>query len=309
MGFFLHLIRGTAHEVEIDAEQRVHLFKQHLESYAVRENLVRFFDFGEIRNGRCFENLTELANVLRKIDATISRSIITEREVERLDEEILNDLERLRDRTEITQVNIGLGITEEKGVKDFFKKLHDLLLVEVETVRMLLRNISEKNECPRELLTRLFQIIFHDEAFLYERFKMNSKYAFEHANETVREIVQAFLLGKKIEQKEKAAEQHFVHNMRERMGKRSSKERALGERIFLLLLEQAEAPWRDVDEWEKGIKEFERLIESDHDLDNIIRKAIKRRKYSAQDVSLIREAFRAATSDGHFEELEGEFYT
>ncbi|HLD97458.1 MAG TPA: hypothetical protein VI934_03890, partial [Candidatus Nanoarchaeia archaeon] len=120
-------------------------------------------------------------------------------------------------------------------------------------------------------------------------------------------------LVQELKEEASLAENAFVSRMVAGMGNVESRNRfrVLAEGIFDELLERTGAPWRTLDESERGFKEFEALIGNNGVLAGIIAEVIRKRhlRYRQEDIPFIVRAFQQSYNRGHFDELESQFKT
>jgi hypothetical protein len=311
MGFLTFLLKGNnerAREIVGDSEQRINLFYDYLNNLRQREVLAKYFNFGRIKSGECLRNPAELDGVLEKIAVLLSSDIVHLREEERLDDEILSDLRHLKASipSELSMVGQELDYKKDEiSMRNYFVTLEKTIRIELESIRLLRRMIRNNRLSIADPLGHLFGLIFHDEPFLCKPFRGRT---LDNVDSTIKGLVRAFMSEERFLKKEKEVDEEFVRLLVRKM-QEDTPDRRMAEKIFGECLRIAGAPWRDRGEFEQGFKNFERLIDNDALIAEIVRKAIKRRKYTEGQISLIVKAFRIAFDEGHFETLMGEFYT
>src|SRR3989344_4100180 len=105
MGLFNHLFgsrKGTARELQLDAEQRRKLWQEHLDNFLKRETLARQLSPGGPSNpilNNMMKDQKKLKELLEEIRGLISEELVHIRDEEMLDEEILRDVELLLQRS------------------------------------------------------------------------------------------------------------------------------------------------------------------------------------------------------------------
>ncbi len=311
MGLFNHLFGGKkriAEELKLDEKKRLVLWKKHIQNYPKKEELSRYFSFRDIDNA--LKDINALDNVMRQIESLILQELVNIKDEEKTDKEILADLGRLTSEQSKNETN-GLNVTiedeyyKQKALLKLFKKIHEVLKLELHAINA----IKKHPENMRELLLYLFRLIFHQEAYLYHIYLKKS--SDRSLDEEINKITRAILLEQEFKKEVQSAEDRFVRSVVEIMGVEGSEEtkhhyRKLAESIYFRLAEMAGAPIK-IGDITKGIERLERLMRNDGVMFEIIKK--ERPKYSNEKILWIIKAFRKAYSEGHFLELESEFAT
>ena len=310
MGLLNHLFggrKGTATELLFDEQKRVTLWQQHLADYSKREALAKFFNFANVNNA--VANWVALDAVLQQIAGLISQDLIEISAEERADAEIVADLASLtrgERSADPLSMHTALAISLEKQeiVIKIVKRIHDVLLLELEAIR----RIRQRPPNSVELLGYLFRLIFHQESYLYKALSVEGYYDRSVGNE-VNKIARAVLLEKEFKKEVITDEMRFVSNMVKIMGNQESNHhyRKLGEAIYFELAERAGAPMKKGQDLTVGIRRLEKLMRDNNIMFAIVK--AKRPAYSDEKVMWVIKAFRKSYDLSHFEELESEFAT
>ncbi len=309
MGLLNHLFgskKGIAKELAMDDNKRMALWNEHLANYKLREELSKHFNFGNVDKALQDFKTTEI--VLRQIEALISPELVNIADEEKTDEEILADLIRLKSNSEIEKLADTVVSMQQKQ-SALLKLFHEILNV-LRAELHLIRLIRKKPSNSRDLLIRLFEIIFHQEARLYKVFR--EQYFFEenkHIHANIMRITRAIILEEEVKEEMETDEEKFAREMVKQMAPDESKRRyrKLGEDIFFMLAEMAGAPMPRGEDITEGIKRMEGFMKNDEIMHEIVKKL--RPKYDDTKLKGVILAFRQAYNLGHFEELESEFVT
>ncbi|MBU1200933.1 MAG: hypothetical protein KJ583_04300 [Nanoarchaeota archaeon] len=309
MGLLNHLFgskKGIAKELVMDDKKRMALWNEHLTNYALREKLSKHFNFGNV--DKALQDFETTEKVLRQIETLISPELVNIANEEKTDEEILVDLERLKSNSEIEKLSDVVVSVKQKqsALLKLFHGILNVLKVELHLIRL----IRKKPSNSRDLLLRLFEIIFHQEARLYKVFR--EQYFFEenkHIHGNIVRIARAIILEEEVKEEMETDEEKFVREMVKQMIPDESRRRyrKLGEDIFFILAEMAGAPMPRGEDITEGIKRMEGFMKNDEIMYKIVKKF--RPKYDNPKIRGVILAFRKAYNLGHFEELESEFAT
>lgn len=311
MGFFNHLFgnkSSIAREVGLDAQKRPQIWRQHVANYPQKAELSKLFSPGNI--DRALQDLNALDKVLERIEGLIDRDLIDIEGEEKTEDEILADLGKLANAGDSLWLvdRIFEEVDTQKALLAIFKRIHDVLKVELHSLRLIRQKIRQGQGNIREPLLQLFRLIFHEETFLYEKFTpgyiLNKLLA-----DKVDRIAAAVLLEEEFKEEVQSDEDKFVWKMVRIFGKEDSEHhyRKLGEAIYLDLAHIAGASMLSGADLEKGIRRLERLMRSDRVMFDVIKH--QRPKYSDERIRWVMRAFREAYRLGHFIELESEFAT
>ncbi len=305
MGLFNHLFgdsKGAAKKLELDEKKRLALWEQHLNNFPKREELAKHFRFGQYVE-QALIDFDETRKVLQEIEALIPPELITLEEEEKAEEDILSDLDKLTSDMKLWDIARELVHEKKKqaALLKIFKEIHDTLILEHHLIKLILKKPS------KELLLRLFRLIFNSEAALYKAFKAESYSQgslSEHA--AVMKLAHAVLLEEALEEEIETEEDLFVKEIAAKMAyEKPGRYRDLGEDIFLALIERAKATLKEGEDIGDASLRMDAMIEDQRILYSIIRKL--RPKYKEDKIRLIIDAFLKAHHLGHFEELEAEW--
>lgn len=309
MGLLNHLFgskKDTAKKLVMDDNERMALWNEHLMNYELRGKLSRHFNFGNVDTA--VQDFEATDKILREIEALISPELVNMANEEKTDEEILADLKRLKSMQEIEVLSDAVVSVKQKQ-SDLLKLFHEIFNV-LKTEIHLIRLIRKKPSNLRDLLLRLFEIIFHQEARLYKVFR--EQYFFEenkHIHQKIVRISRAIILEEEVKEEMENDEEKFAREMVKQMapGESRRRYRKLGEDIFLKLAEMAGAPIPRGEDITEGIGRMKGFMKNDEIMYNIVKKL--RPKYDDTRIRGVILAFREAYNLGHFEELESEFAT
>ena len=314
LSHFVHWLMGKksiAKESKYDAEKLANLLEKNFENYPEKRSIARKFSKDVIDS--TLLNVNAVFEALTKMEGLISKELVNIDEEERDEKEVLADLEIMissKSREEIFKLNdqIVLELEKQAAFVKLFAKIHDALKLELHVIRIVLKN--PKNI--KELLINLFSLVYNREDDLYTIF-MRKSFGKDEDFQKIKNIANKFILEARIEKEIQSEEDKFIGSMVKAMSNEESKHRyrILGEDIFDMLLEEAGAPWSTGNEFEKGFKLFDELVQNDKTLYDIINKIIKSRhlKYTDAQIPLIMKAFRKSFDLGHFVNLESGFAT
>jgi tetratricopeptide (TPR) repeat protein len=309
MGLFGHLFGDTERDmkelVKKDSK-RMNLWKKHVYNFKERERLSKLFNYKNV--DETLQNFEETDKILKKIEALISTELVNIDEEEKTDEEILADLEELEKRKDwfvkLSYTVVAVKQKEQEILK-LFREIHKILKAELHLIRL----IRKKPENVRELLLKLFHVIFHYEPPLYHVFK--DRY-FSKENKLIHmhieKIARYIITQKRFTEEAETDSEIFAREVLEGMGFRDKPEkeyRKLGEDIFRALFKEAGAPWdKDVDTvdainyMEKNFKENDRVMYK------IIKKL--KPKYDDVKIKIVILAFRKSYKSGDYIDIEHE---
>lgn len=313
MGLFTHLFgskRSIAKKLVMDDNRRMGLWNEHLANYALREELSKQFNFGNV--DKALRDFRATDKILRRIEALISPELVNIADEEKTDEEILADLELLKNNVEIEHLADAVVSVKQKqsALLELFHEIWNVLKAELHLIRLIRKNIQKNSSHSRDLLLRLFKIIFYQEARLYGVFR--EQYFFKenkHVHQDIVRIARAIMLEEKVKEEIETDEEKFAQEMVKQMapGESRRRYRKLGEDIFFILAKMAGAPMPRGEDITKGIKRMEELMEDNEIMYKIVKKL--RPKYNDVKIKGVILAFRQAYNLSHFEELESEFAT
>jgi len=314
MGLLNHLFggkKGVAKELVMDDNKRMALWNEHLANYASREELSKHFNYGNI--DKTLQDFNGTLEKLRQLEESISSELISVSDEEPLEKEIFGDLQRLRGTVDIE--SLSRVIIEEKQkvqtLLSWFQEIHDVLRAELHLIQVIRKRIwLDGIATVKNLLLRLFEIIFHHEARLYKVFR--EQYFVEenkHIHANIIRIARAIILEEEVKEEMETDEEKFARRMVNQMapGESIKRYRLLGEKIFYELADRAGAPMSRGEDITEGIKRMEGFMKDDDIMYKIVKEL--RPKYDDIKIRGVILAFRQAYNLGHFEDLESEFAT
>ena len=300
MGLLTHLFgskKSIAKELVMDDNKRMALWDAHLSNYLIREKLSKHFNFRNV--DKALQDFEGTEKVLGQIEASISPELVNISDEEKTDEEILADLRRLKSRDEIEALSDAVLSVKQKQ-SALLKLLHEIYNV-LKAELHLIRFVRKKTTDSRDLLLRLFEIIFHQEAKLYKVFREQYFFAEnKHIHANIVRITRAIILEEEVKEEMETDEEKLLQvNDMDTF--------TLGEDIFLALAGIAGAPMPTGEDITKGIERMKGFMKNDNIMHKIVKKL--RPKYDDFKIRGVILAFRNAYNLGHFEELESEFAT
>jgi len=309
MSLLKHLFgskKAIAKELVMDDNKRMALWNEHVANFASREKLSKHFNFRNV--DEALQDFEATDRVLRKIEGLISSELVNIAHEEKTDEEILVDLKHLKSMHEIENLSDAVVSVKQKqsGLLKLFHEILSVLKAELHLIRL----IRKKPKNVKDLLLRLFELIFHHEARLYMVFrKEHFREESHHIHEYIVKIARAVILEEEVKEEMETDEEKFVREMIEQMAPDESRRRyrQLAEDIFDMLAEMAGAPMPRGEDITEGIKRMEGFMKNDKIMYKIVKKL--RPKYDDTKIRGVILAFRKAYNLGHFNELESEFVT
>jgi len=308
MGLFNHLFRNKADlaiEINFDSKRRIELWSEHLANYPKREALAKFFSFANIDNA--LKSPERLDGLLAEIGSLVSKDLVSIEGEEKTQDEILKDIERLLSSSmrDFEISHLTSIVARQTAIFNALERLYQILKAELHAIRTARKNPN------KNFLLNLFKLIFHEEAHINNTFK-SEFYATDGLSnwEDLDRLAKSVLLEEKLTDDMQSAEETFVRMTVKQMGHGlRRKYRRLAEDIYYDLLELIGAPFRTLDDSEKGLKELERLVLDDNTLRKLILKNKRSLKLTDEQVEWTINAFRKSYESGHFEELNAEFGT
>ncbi len=309
MGLLNHLFGSKiriAKELVMDDNKRMALWDKHLANYVLREKLATQFNYSTV--DAAVKNFDATKSILDRIANLISPELVNISGEEKTDNEILEDLERLKNMREIEGIYTDIVLVQQKQapLRTLFREILTVLKAELHLIKL----IGKKPSNVRELLLRLFTIIFHNEAQLYKIFR--EQYFSEehkHVHPIIARIARAIILEEKIKEERETDVEKFARQMVTQMapGESMRAYRKLGEGIFYELARLAGAPMVRGEDIIAGIVRMEGHIRNDELMYRLVKRL--RPKYTDVKIRSVVLAFRRAYSLGHFDGLSAEFAT
>lgn len=306
MTLFNHLFgqkKDIAKELVMDDEKRISLWKEHLDNYETRERLCKHFNFANV--DKALEDFSSTDDILKRLESLISPELVHISDEEKTDEEILSDLARLKSVDDIDKINHNIVITQEKGtdILKIFIEIHDVLKAELHLIKTIRKGPK------KELLLKLFRMIFNQEGMLYKTFKeqtFQDKNRYIHANIT--RIARAIILEEELHEEVDKDIDEFARVMIEEMHSEESTHwyRKLGEAIYLKLAEISGGLMQEGEDITHFIKRIEELIEDKELMYRTVKEL--RPKYDDIKINRIIFAFHRAYHSLHFDTLENNYY-
>jgi hypothetical protein len=303
---------GIAEEMKKDAETRLATWKRFTEELKEIETLSKTFNFAKAEEALQYPDA--LDKTLSQIERLISRDLIHIDDEDRTDEEIFSDLKRLaRDRKKINDIRREIKETEDK-VRHVIKlahDIHDTLKCALHAIRKI-RDKLKRYEIDglKERLLDLFPVLYFKLCDDQRTFD-GSGFADEEISKEVERLAKEVLTEQKIEKEIEAEEIKFAREVSKLMRDGSEHQyRKLAEAIWQMLLEKNNAPWEGADDFDANHPKFEAMMEDespDGEMFKFVRK--KRKKLTDVQVVAVIRAFNRSYGEGHFEEMEQEFYT
>ncbi|MBI2655023.1 hypothetical protein HYX06_01210 [Candidatus Woesearchaeota archaeon] len=307
MGLLNHLFGNRtdlAREINFDAQKRLSLWSEHLANYPKREALAKFFSYANVDNA--LNNLAKLDDVLAEIGSLVSNDLVSIGDEEKTQDEILQDIERIiTSRGGYAVSHLTSIVARQAAIFNILKKLYQLLKVELHAIRAARKNPN------RTFLLNLFKLIFHEEASINNMFmeECYSKYG-KATWEDLDRLIKATILEEKLTEDMQSAEETFVRMAVKEIGSGTRRNyRRLAEDVYYDLLEIIGTPFRTPEDFDRGLKELERLVLDDNTLRKLILKNKRKLKLTDEQVEWMIKAFRKSYESGHFEELDAEFGT
>lgn len=296
--------KGIAKELVMDEKKRLKLWQDFLSSYAEKEELSRKFNYKNV--DEAVMNFEATKEVLERIESLIVPELVTIEDEEKLDEEIIADLEILIDDGAAQQLAQALvdNRGRHKTILTLFQKIHDALKAELNLIR-LIKKYPEKR---RDLLIRLFRLIYFTEEWLSKPFKEEFFPPDKKTTHTqISDLAQAVLLQEKLKEDIETAEEKIAEKMLGKMvpyeEKGSRKEyRELGEDILLKLAEKCGASTaQDGEAFVNAIDKMDSVMYDDAQMYKVIKEV--KPKFDDTKIKAVIIAFRKAHVREYFEDV------
>lgn len=284
--------RRAVDEFLFHANQRMRLWRQHLNYVEARHSLVRFFKFDEVDNA--VKDWDKLLDVLRRIEISISQDLVNIEEEKRNEKDIISDLSRLTSRDSLDDTNrltakAAKEYYKRENIEKVLKKLYDTLSLELQIINL----IRAKPKNVRELLLQLFNLIFFQEYRLNKPF-IDGHYfdTSEHAD--VKKVTQPILLEQEFDEEREFPEKKVVSDIARIMYNKSSTHdyRELAKLILETFYTLLSRSFIDTTSQNPIIDYIDGLVGNTRFLSNLIRKL--RPGYTDVEVKRVVKAFRIA---------------
>jgi len=287
----------------MDDKKRMPLWEEHISNFRKREELSKHFGFRNIE--KALQDLRATDAILHRIEKLISSELISIGDDEKLEEEILADLDGLVHYENIEELTRTVIQEKRKQASliSIFREIHNVLKTELHLLRRIRNKIKEKDLSKlKELLLELWKLINQNEFRLYKVFQ--EEFFLEEskpARPEIARLAKAILLQEKLEEEMETAEERFAREIVKKMSPDESKRTyvRLGEEIFGALAERAGPPISD--DVVETVEKMNRFVGDEAVLQKIIRRL--RPKYDEVMVKAVALAFRKAYDMGHFEHL------
>lgn len=277
--------RRAVDEFLFHANQRMRLWKQHLNYFEARHSLVRFFKYNEVDNA--LNNFDKLLDVLRRIELSISQDLVNIKDEEKNEQAILSDLNSLTSRdslehTDTLTAQAARTYYKKENLIEVFKKLYETLQLELHTINLI------RSKPQNVLLIRLFDLIFYQEYRLTKPF-IGEHYTDVSMHTDVEKVASSLLLEKEFDEKIAFAEKKIVQDMEAIMGDSKSIHdyRLLAKSLLDRLVDKASDDTKFASEI---VDKIVVLLDNTRLLRSMI--VSLRPNYSAEDVDRIIQAFR-----------------
>jgi len=306
MGFFNHLFGSksdVAREISLDAQRRINLWREHLANFPKRETLAKFFSSYNVDNA--LANPQELSNKLADIDRLVSRDLVTIENEEITEAEIIRDIDNIISSMKSYEVSHVISIVgRQKRVFQVLKKLYHILKLELYAIKLARKNPN------KDILLKLFRLIFHEDAFINNMFKAEL-YPGDKSNwEDLDRLVKSILLEEELTEETQSAEETFIRNAVKSMGSdKKHKYRRLAEAIYLDFVDETKKRAENLEGLDELVKYLETLILDDALIRQLLLKNKGRIKLSDEELEWLIKAFKKSFDFGHFENLNAEFAT
>lgn len=230
MGLLNH-IESCAEEIGADAETRIRIWKNYLDTYIKKHDLA----VGLLKS-------TDPIKLANDIELLIPKELVDIEMEEKNEKEILRDLRKITSKKWFSEFfHLKEVFLEEKEVKSIyaiFKKISDVLKAELHTIKLIRQNPDKIND----YLGHLYRLIVVIEFELTSLFRHT---IFRHGVSEnilkIRELVLKIIRGEHIAQEIESEEEQTFKKFRKIMGEESHHElRQLAHDIFNELFEQVD---------------------------------------------------------------------
>ena len=325
MGLLNYLFRdkkSIAQDLAITNTRRMELWQEHLENYSRRREIVwtihnKIYDpskkiittppFVKIRYNE--SDFVEYAPLLAELESLISPDIINLNEEVKSEKEIIDDVKDLTEMLKDIHENelgslmkkLASGRIKQQGLLQVFKKIYDLLQVELQLIKMIQKNPPKDIENFNYLHT-----LIEEEGKLYSPFKKGSYFTDTTINEDIQRFTRAILLNEKIKEKVETAEEKFARKLARDFNPDNDSDSLssygiLAEKIYSSLVKLAKKELAKDAAIEYVVMKVEDLMNNDA----IMMDILKRLRPSFDDVKdrIVTTVFRNAFESGHFEDF------
>ncbi|MEA2037325.1 MAG: hypothetical protein U9O94_07475 [Nanoarchaeota archaeon] len=306
MGWLKHLIqnrRSVGKELarldDREKAKRIALWHQLLSNYEKKNEDSKHFSRKNIKI--TLENWDFVLDKLEQIEALIPKDLVSIEGEEKLEKEIVEDIERLMN---LNLIRINDNIAEDKDRLSEFIKLLSEIHNFLETELYLIRIIRGKPHNVEALLIKLYLLISLDEHRLYEVFREDRHDDAELYKE-IHDFAIAVITHEKVKKRILSEEEKFARLAAEKMIQDESRNayRKLAEAILFELARMAGGPYKERpdDDIEEGVLKMEGFVNSDAILHEIIHKL--RPGYDEMKIRAVIWAFRKTFNNGYFVDI------
>ncbi|MBU0629200.1 MAG: hypothetical protein KKC75_08490 [Nanoarchaeota archaeon] len=291
--------KAIVEEAVLDEQRCIELFGKLLTEFKQKETLAKNFA-NPAKVQEALQNWDNTLNILGQIEDLIPQELVNIGEEEKLEDELLRDIESLKNVSEIR--SLASIVAHEKKFKEalfaLFAQIHRVLVIELHLIMHIRKKRTE------HLLIKLFRVINFTEDALYEVF-MEENHEEKALHQEVMGLAHAVLLEKEINDAKEVTDERFERLLVAAMGPVSDhKYRRLAEEIFRDIADRAGVQLPMESDFEAGLEAIENMIGDDDLMCRIISKFLPG---SERKIWGIVCAFRKAFHMSHFIDLEQEF--
>ncbi|MFA6088936.1 MAG: hypothetical protein WC755_03665 [Candidatus Woesearchaeota archaeon] len=299
-----HLFRNIGKELIEEEHKRIILWNDLLKNQELSEELSNHFNCKNV--DKALENFKETDEILKQIEALTSKELVDISDEEKTDDEILTELDKLREIHELEALNDDIVEIKQKEhrIRELFQEIFKILTLKLHLIRVI------RNNPTKELLITLFRLIFFQEAMVFKIFKKDTFFdESKHIHFYITKITKAIILEEEIKEEPETDEEKFIKEMVKKMGIEDSRNeyRLLGENIYNEFAEMAGAPLGMNGDILKGIERMEKLMKKDKLMYKTIKKL--KPKYDDAKIKMTIIAFRQSYELSHFMGFEVNFVT
>lgn len=299
--------KDTARKLVMDENKRMTLWNEHLSTHLLREKLCENFNFKNVDSA--LQNFEATKDILIQLENLISPEFVNINNEEKNEVEILDDLKKLKTNSELDKLCDDVVYLKQKqsNIIALFDEMLLVLRTELHLIQLLKTNPINS----RDLLLKLFEIIFHKEARLYQVFmeKTFRREENKHIHFAIVKIARSIILEEELKEEIESDEEKFVREIVTKMGLSESRNsyRLMAENMYLDLADMAGAPLRNDEDILDGINRLGEFIKDDVVMYNLVKKL--KPKYTDLEIKMVILAFRFAFDLGHFDDYNSEFAT
>jgi len=302
VGLLNHLFgskKGIAKELIIDENKKMSFLQKRLFDIASIRDLSMSFSFSEI--DKALKDFSSTKEKLARIESLISAGWVSVGREERLEDEIIADINRLMTREDIEKLcsEMMTGLPKETELRKLLNEIYKTAKIIIRLIRLIMKKPSNVKNLLLELykmILRLSQLCapLSQESYYREKQQNHAKLI---------KLAKAIIFNEEINEKiiaqEESDEERFSREMAYKMeySETNLRYKGLAHSIFLNLAGLSGGLEKDPDEQKKMFERMENLMFDEKLMYTIVKKL--RPRYADEKIKIVILAFRKAYDLGY----------